>query len=241
MFNFIKDIIFGYLYIVYRTLNYLFPNTIQISDKNSYLDKLLNIENTIDIESFEKLLDKAAGISLGETILILFYIRDKQGRNQEELGRIGFRWLFREYPQQLNNVFIHIPEYGCWNDLYNILDFSYKKSTNQGKVIMNIINYTIKTLRKDKQCLKNHSYDRISDCAIWFPSEMSSTNKITGIYELVCDIMEISHRDFRRTFISPLRNYLRNKEITENKQCYNIDNVKTLLETERYQKILLSV
>ena len=105
------------------------------------------------------------------------------------------QYLFENQHEKFRKVVHLIPEYGRWDDL---LSFFPKADY--------ILSLFCEKLKEDKQLMLEGK--PISLCAKWAPSEGDSDDKKYGLVNLICNKMNISKREYRKEYISPLREYL---------------------------------
>ena len=181
-------------------------------------------------------LTKAAKENLSHTFILSFFIRDcRGGKGERYLGRKALRWLFLNYPHKFMNIMHLIPEYGRWDDLLDffpkilnlelinkkLLCMNFGIHTKEYKVKGIIKKYQLKIVHmfgdqliKDREkMLKGKS---ISLCAKWAPTEGCSLDRKYKIVSLICKIMNWTLNQYRKSYITPLRAYLR---IVESYMC----------------------
>ena len=189
-------------------------------------------------------LNDCAKENLQDTFLLVFNLRDcRGGKGERSLGRKAFVWLFINYPKEFYKVVHLLPEYGRWDDLFvlwcRILDLklsspehiakNYASKKHSEDVLSEIRDLQINLIKmfgnqliQDREnMLQNQP---ISLCAKWAPSEKGSLNKKYDILSIICRVMKWSPQEYRKLYISPLRNYL---QIVESLMCASKwDNIK---------------
>jgi hypothetical protein len=146
-------------------------------------------------------LSEAAQENLQDTIILCFHIRDcRGGKGERNLGRQCLEWLRNNYPEEYTNVFQLIPTYGRWDDLL--------ATDKQG---YNLIADQLKTDIQDMS-----QGNPISLCAKWAPTEGDSLDRNHKTVNTLCTILNISPKEYRKNYITPLRSYLK---IVENFMC----------------------
>ena len=191
----------------------------------------------LNIPQFYQYLREAASENIIDTIVLLFNLRDcRGGKGERELGKIGFRWFFINYPKRFMKVFHLIPEYGMMDYLLkfftNVLqldNIEYIKNNwcldkilteeniKEFKVYQNQIVQLFSTqLEQDK--LNMLKGEPVSLCAKWAPTENDSMDTKYKIHKHLCKKMNIKSSHYRKQIISPLRQYL---NIVERMMCSN--------------------
>lgn len=147
----------------------------------------------IEKSQLETYLSEAAKEDLKDTIVLAFMIRDcRGGKGEREIGRWCLEWLRENYSKEYNLVNSLIPDYGRWDDLLLGNDADLQLVSAQ--------------LRKDLEDMNEGK--SVSLCAKWAPTENDSLDRNMGIVKKLCAIMEVKPRVYRKTYISPLRQYL---------------------------------
>lgn len=187
--------------------------------------------NSIDL--INKYAQKSWDTNPQKTIAIIFNNRDKyNGKGEKNSGIKGILWLRKTYNLFYRlNIKNYIDNYGCWKDIYKIIDQSNDDNTYEYKLIAN-------QLIQDKWNLENNK--EISLCAKWAPNQ-NDKKAILITYQLFDknnkNLMEL----YRKKYLSPLRN---NLNLIETKMCnnkwneidYNLISKKTL---ERYKNAFM--
>jgi len=149
-------------------------------------------------------INKALIEDVNDTFLLAFNSRDPRGgKGERTIGRKMFEYLWLNQPEKFKKVAHLIPEYGRWDDL---LSFFPKEDY--------IVSLFCEKLKEDKQLMNEGK--PISLCSKWAPSEGDSDDKKYGLVNLICDKLGISKREYRKDYISPLREYL---DIVERYMC----------------------
>jgi len=157
-------------------------------------------------------LQKSSNEDLIDTFILSFQTRDPRGgKGEREIGRKMFQWLFENHPEKFKKVYKLIPEYGRWDDIITL----FENKSNE-KVQKDILKFFAYQLRKDKENMLKGS--PISICAKWAPSEGDSDDKKYKIVDLLCNELNVSKREYRKDYLSPLRAYLK---IVETFMCSN--------------------
>ena len=181
-----------------------------------------------------QLLKQSSVENILDTFLIVFHIRDcRAGKGERNIGRLAFKWLFINYPKHFMNIFEFIPEYGRWDDLLelwpNVLDLNKDLTYINNNWVSNISQNQLEQLRllqnnivsfygnqlkvDQKNMLQGGS---VSLCAKWAPTERGSLDFKHKIVKLLCSNMKITIKDYRKQYLSPLREYL---NIVEKLMC----------------------
>lgn len=187
--------------------------------------------NSIDL--IEKYAQKSWDTNPQKTIAIIFNNRDKyNGKGEKNSAIKGILWLKKTYNLFYRlNIKNYIDNYGCWKDIYKIIDESNDDNTYEYKLIAN-------QLIQDKWNLENNK--EISLCAKWVPNQ--NDKKAITIATHLFDknnknLMEL----YRKNYLRPLRN---NLNLLETKMCnnkwneidYNLISKKTL---EKYKNAFI--
>ena len=132
------------------------------------------------------------------------------------------------YPDKFEKVFHLVPEYGRFDDLLTlfpkyldnetIISLTTRKSSImpviQDQIVIDkyiniqqsIIELYSNQLRKDKELMEDGK--PISICAKWMPSEGDSKDKKYKLVDTLSFNMDVSPREYRKEYITPLRTYL---------------------------------
>lgn len=168
-----------------------------------------------------------------DTFVLAFHIRDcRSGKGERAIGRKALKWLLLNYPEKFDRVYQLLGEYGRWDDLiefwpgvFNTKDIEKLRLEYQTTpkdlieiqdVQENIVSYFAGKLFSDYKLMKNGK--PISLCAKWAPTENDSYDKKFKTVKTLCNLMNISLSEYRKKYISPLREYL---NIVERMMCLN--------------------
>lgn len=197
------------------------------------------IFNTVKGLNFPRLyeyLREAADENLIDTFLLVFYIRDcRGGKGERNLGRRGLIWLFLNYPEKFSLVAPLIVKYGRWDDLIRlwpgVLDLTDLNHTRANYCVNIKDEHVLKRLQKFQHSFVNimahqlindrakmESGKPITICAKWAPTEKNSLDRKYGIVRTLCEVMGITPKNYRKIYITPLRQYL---NIVEKYMCQN--------------------
>ena len=169
-----------------------------------------------------------------DTFLLSFNIRDcRGGKGEREIGRRGLIWLFINHPEKFMKIVDLIPEYGRWDDLLcffpsvlNLTDIKYVRenyfSTIENNNYLNILckyQQQIVKIISDK-IIEDHARmikgESCSLAAKWAPTEGDSLDRSHNTFKTLADSMGISPRVLRKTYLTPLRLYIK---IVERYMC----------------------
>ena len=181
------------------------------------IDLFFKTVRDIECENFLILLERSWSVSVIDTIKTMFYVRDCRGGKGERKLFLWFcMWLWEKYPFIFNKIIEHIPFYGCYKDLRNLL-----KVIPSGE----IIRYWCTQIMVDHVLLMNN--ENISLAAKWLPIQST----------LFSQYFNMTHKQFRY-LIKPLRTKLK---IVEQKMSANewddIDfSIVPSLANKRYTK-----
>jgi len=175
---------------------------------------------------FITVLDSALKNDIKITIKILFNNRDcRMGKGNKRNFIKAFAYIGVYYPEYLINNLINIPIYGCYKDIFEIINemFSNYYFEDFKDTYLKIIDIISKQLVHDYNNMIKQDYDKISMLAKWIPSEGKHLNKKMNIYESICisvfKVCKINTYYFmklRKKYITPLRDQL---NILEKNMC----------------------
>lgn len=169
-----------------------------------------------------------------DAFLLAFHIRDcRGGKGERELGRRALIWMFINQPRLFAKVAKFIPEYGRWDDVMQffpgVLDLSdinhvranYVATipTEKHMTVLRTLQHQMVELyaRKIKE---DHALmlqgKPCSLAAKWAPTEGDSLDRSSGVYKLLASAMNVTPRNLRKVYLSPLRAYLK---IVERYMC----------------------
>ena len=159
-------------------------------------------------ESIDNYISKSWNINPHKTLAIIFNNRDKYyGNGNKDMSYNAIIWLRKNhniiYRLNLEN---YILNYGCWNDIFKIIDNNDDNSYE--------INFVANQLNKDKLNLENDI--PISLCAKWCPNQ----NKKNAFKIAKCLFVDTNDNNlmelYRKNYLSPLRKKL---NLLETKIC----------------------
>lgn len=128
----------------------------------------------------------------------MFFARDARGGlGERRLFRIGLNFLQRSQPKFAKAVISLVPEYGRWDDLWEMLETPLKDDVI--KMVQNQL-----TLDLDNMLNNNP----ISLLGKWMPSENTSSGKTKRLAKIMRTSLELTPRQYRK-MLSKLRRYLR--------------------------------
>ncbi len=181
----------------------------------------------LNVPRLYEYLGQCARESVLDTFLLAFRLRDCRGGSGERLlGRHAFFWLFINYPDEFKKIMSLIPRYGRWDDLvclfpgaFDLTD-AHKVQSNfysslpseekmgklrllQQEVVMLVANQLrndLANMNEGKSC---------SLCSKWVPTEGSLLDKKYGTFKVLADALQVSPRNLRRMYNTPLRAYLK--------------------------------
>lgn len=169
-----------------------------------------------------------------DAFLLSFHIRDcRGGKGEREIGRRCLIWLFINYPHKFAKVIKLLPEYGRWDDLLqffpgvlDLSDINHVRSNYVSNVphekrleVLRTVQEQIVDLlgNKLKEDLKLMMAGKpCSLAAKWAPTEKDSLDRKFGVFKTLASSMGITPRNLRKTYLTPLRAYLK---IVERYMC----------------------
>lgn len=177
---------------------------------------------------------KSADENLIDVFLLAFYIRDcRGGKGERDLGRKCLIWLFLNYTEEFNCVSHLIAEYGRWDDLielwprvldmqnikneqnvYYLIVLDQEKINRIAELQILYVKMFANQLVTDREDME--SGKPISICAKWAPTEMDSYDRKYGVTLTLTKIMGVTLKQYRKEYITPLRQYLK---IVERYMC----------------------
>jgi len=122
----------------------------------------------------------------------LFYIRDcRGGQGERRFFRTCFRWLAENKPVRARNLIEYLPEYGRYDDLFELFDTPVEK---------NVMALIENQLRTDMASNKNG----ISLIAKWLPSENASSKETIARAKKIRQYLGVTSKQYRQ-MLSKLR------------------------------------
>lgn len=122
----------------------------------------------------------------------LFYIRDcRGGQGERRFFRLCMKWLAENYPTRVRNLVQYIPEYGRYDDLFELLNTPLEKE---------VINLIKGQLIEDMNSTKNG----ISLIAKWLPSENTSSRETVAKAKKIRTALGMTSKQYRK-MLSKLR------------------------------------
>lgn len=122
----------------------------------------------------------------------LFYIRDcRGGQGERRFFRVCIKWLAENHPNRIQNLVQYLPEYGRYDDLFELFD------TELEKQVIDIIRVQ---LTEDMASQKNG----ISLIAKWLPSENASNARTILRAKKIRNELGITAKTYRK-MLSKLR------------------------------------
>jgi len=133
-----------------------------------------------------------------------------------------YQWLLINYQDEFVKHISKISEFGRWDDIYFLFPGSLRLSTldfTNKNYCSNITNETFKKVKAAQQTIVSYvarifleSFHNFMDgkrgfelFVKWLPSEHSSFNKKYKIVETLCDELDISPKDYRIIYLTPMR------------------------------------
>lgn len=176
----------------------------------------------MDKDTLNKYMEKAYQESKVDAFLLAFNTRDcRGGKGERTLGRLAFVWLFLNHPDEFRKIMHLIPVYGRWDDMFQ---FFPNVSVDEHDIVLD------RYVNLQEDCVKIMSEQLKSDyknmldgkpcslCSKWAPTEKDSMDKMFGTYGTLARIMKISPRTLRKTYLTPLRSYIK---VVEKFMCNN--------------------
>jgi len=174
----------------------------------------------IDDYTLFKYLEISAKENIIDTYILAFQTRDcRGGKGERDIGRKMLKWLFYNTDSKyFEKVFHLLPEYGRWDDL--LLFFPDFLDTEEVKnVKFKIIKFICDKLVEDKNLMNDGK--PISLIAKWCPTEGDSDDKKYNLVKTICSNMNITRKEYRTKYITPLRSYLKVVESLMSRNKWN--------------------
>lgn len=142
----------------------------------------------------------------------LFYLRDVRGGMGERRNfKMIIRWLGKNYPRKLNKIIKHIPEYGRWDDILELLE---NESTKD------------KTVQLIKDQLEKDKISEIpSLLGKWLPSINTSSTNSRKFALILSKSLGLTNKEYRK-LLSHLRNKIGIIETKLTQKEYDFDYSK---------------
>ena len=182
---------------------------------------------------YQYLVDSAQESTV-DVFLLGFHIRDcRGGKGERELGRRSLIWLFINHPRKFAKVAKLLPEYGRWDDILqffpgvlDLTDLQYVRANyvahvpgQKRLVVLRDMQGQMVELMARK-ILEDHALmlegKPCSLAAKWAPTEGDSLDRKSGVFKTLATSMKIPPRVLRKTYLTPLRSYLK---IVERYMC----------------------
>ena len=197
-------------------LSYSTPDENGISDGR--LSLFFKTVRGIQDEHLKEYLFKSSKEDLIDTFVLSFNTRDcRGGKGERVIGRRMFQYLYENHINEFAKIFNLIPDYGRWDDLLCFFpNATDAEDIEHKKVQKDIVTFFCNQLKKDKYLMLNG--EPISICAKWAPSEGDSDDRKYKLVNTICTNMDITPKQYRTEYLTPLRAYL---EIIETKICKN--------------------
>lgn len=179
------------------------------------------------------------------TVKNILYKRDaRKGAGEKAIFLTCYKWLFTHHPETAYKNLSHIPFYGYWKDLLNLLDDSGDAySLAHNTLIADIFSsQLIQDQLEIVACLKEDRPVKISIAAKWTPSLNCSYDRKFGICHLIAHQLgygKVWQRTYRQN-LSYMRSHL---NIVEKSMCssqwsqINLDTVPSIA-MNRYKTTL---
>ena len=202
---------------------------------NGRLSLLFKGVRNLNIPNLYDYLNKSSTENLIDTFCLVFHLRDcRGGKGERELGRKALVWLFLSFPVQFRKIVHLLPEYGRWDDMLmfwpNKLNISNQTKsylcenycvkieniTYLQQLQVEIVRIMGNQLELDKYNMEKGN--QITLCAKWAPSENDKIDKQYHVVRTICSIMKWTPKNYRKIYLSPLREYI---NIVERLMCNN--------------------
>lgn len=156
-----------------------------------------SLRNKNDIE-VRKMFEKAFYENKLLSIKWAFFARDvRGGLGERRLFRIALKFLENQHPEIAKAVIALVPEYGRWDDLWEMLETPLKDDVVT--IVQNQLTLDMDNMLNNKP---------ISLIGKWLPSENTSSAKTKRLAKIMRTSLELTPRQYRK-MLSKLRKYLR--------------------------------
>ncbi|KAG2386186.1 hypothetical protein C9374_002632 [Naegleria lovaniensis] len=144
-----------------------------------------------------------------DTLKLVFYMRDcRGGKGERDLFHLAFNWLIDHHPEDVLCNLQLLPEYGRWEDLLRHIN------NEKGMIGPTIAKMFATQLQEDFKAM--HDGKPVTLCAKWAPSEHCKHDKKYSAVKLICKELGIKKAEYRKSYISPLREYIK---VVERMMC----------------------
>lgn len=148
------------------------------------------------------LLHQAWAESKLDTLKLIFHMRDcRGGKGERKQFHRAMLWLLKKDEYTVIECLEHIPFYGRWKDLYIFFGTSVEDE---------MLDEIVHQLWVDRLAVNSDSKNvSVSLCAKYVPSEGSAVDKEHRVVEKLCNLLDVSKRDYRKHYLVPLRKHLK--------------------------------
>ena len=178
-------------------------------------------------------LRNSAREDVNDTIILALHLRDcRGGKGERELGRLALQWIFVNYNSAFMRVLPLIQEYGRWDDLLHFFPGALDLKDGdrlRGNFDSTITDGQLEALRVSQNDVVDVVIDRLKEDAVkmaagepcsllakWLPTEKSSMDREHSLVKTICSRMQITPKEYRKVYVSPLRTHL---DVVERKMC----------------------
>jgi hypothetical protein len=154
-------------------------------------------------------------------VRLLFYIRDiRGGQGCKYFFRTVISYLGKVNPRLACDIVKYIPEYGSWNDIFDVLKYDGIRNLDP-TVVETMLNMIKNQLREDSENMfENHNISLIFK---WMPSENTSSKETVKLAKWLRNKLGYDSKSYRK-LLSIGRTYL---DVVERKICAKqIDKIK---------------
>jgi len=173
-----------------------------VRDIDYYANKIYKYAN--DMTKVHKLLNRHWKKDKQNTLYEILYTRKYYEYDYKKFYNI-YSWLFVNHSIVFLSLLPDIVYYGSWKDL---IDLSH---TSTLYISSRIREYISNQLKQDNIELLNNIEPRISELAIYMPTENGSLDKRIGIVSAFCERLNISRKQYRK-LLSALRLVIRSRQ-----------------------------
>ncbi len=202
------------------------------------------------VNEIENVVKAALCENVVAAIRLIFYNRDiRGGQGARRFFRIAFNFIARNDTKLAKEILGYIPEYGRWDDMFDIFKYNAEQNSNVYNVQGYIIDLIKEQLLEDAKNLNENK--SISLLSKWLPSENASSKDTKNIAYHIISRLHMTPRNYRK-MLSKFRNYLKivehnivnktyseiNYEFVPSKALMKYRSAIVRNDGERYQKYL---
>jgi hypothetical protein len=121
------------------------------------------------------------------------------GRGERKIFYQIIVWMSQHKLKELLEILPAIPDCGCWKDVLYLLGTPAESA---------VINFMCSQLTLDYRSFTQNKPGKISLLAKWVPNENSSFDRKHQVFSKMVNLMNITRKELRVTYLVPMRRYL---------------------------------